>query len=45
MGKIGKRDLRGWRGVMHHQLQNHPAVYAQILSACTRTQAGIELES
>ena len=36
-------ETRRYGGVMHHQLQNHPAVYAQILSACTRTQAGIEL--
>ena len=27
-------DTRRYGGVMHHQLQNHPAVYAQIRDAC-----------
>jgi len=28
-------ETQGYGGVMHHQLQNHPAVYAQIKRACS----------
>jgi len=32
-------ETRRYGGVMHHQLQNHPAVYAQVRDACAEPSA------